>query len=173
MPGESARINGRRGGRPVLTKTLQTQILRTRLTQRFYDEADAIFTAWRDLALGHYIMVKNPLTGEQRVYKKGPNGMAIKDMVEQVLGKAKQTIEVNIPEDEPDYDSEALQRMGKYVEPTDAEFIELATHSPGSQLTKPLGHRATKIYQLPGVGGRPRQDSATPQKGLDQANAQK
>ena len=173
MAGDISRQNGKRGGRHVSSKTLQTQLLRAQLTKRFAEKADAIFDAWQDLALGHYIMVKNPLTGEQRVYKKGPNGMAIKDMVEQVMGKAKQTIEINT-EEEPQFDLEALQRMGKYVEPTDAEFTELVANPAQPAFAAAIEHKpAVALYSLRGMGKRPEPRAADPAEGVDKNNAQK
>jgi hypothetical protein len=174
MPGETARQNGLLGGRPkgkLSQKTLEVRQLRARLAERVAAKADAIFDAWEDLSLGHYIMVKNPLTGEQRVYKKGPNGLALKDMLEQVWGKPRQPIDINI-EEQPEFEIEALQRMGKYVEPTDAEFTELADNAPNPAGAVALSHKPTvKVYSLRGMGER---STAHTEKGaarLDQNNA--
>lgn len=170
MPGETARQNGIKGGRPkgtVASKTLQTQIMRARLAQRLYDKMDAIFDAWEDLALGHYIMVKNPLTGEQRVYKKGPNGLALKDMMEQVWGKPTQPITVGEHENEPDFELEALQRMGKYVEPTDAEFTERISTAPAQPAL------SREVHSLRGVGTRFAKHPANHAQGVDTTDAQK
>jgi len=169
MPGETARQNGMSGGRPkgsLSKKTLEVRRLRARLAERVAAKADAIFDAWEDLALGHYVMVKNPLTGEQRVYKKGPNGLALKDMLEQVWGKPRQPIDINV-EDEPRYDIEALQRMAKYVEPTDAEFTELNAGATSLRISAIPPTKAFEIYSLRGVGQRLAARPANPTKGLD------
>lgn len=176
MPGETARQNGLLGGRPkgkLSQKTLEVRQLRAKLAERVAAKADAIFDAWEDLALGHYVMVKNPLTGEQRVYKKGPNGLALKDMLEQVWGKPKQPIEINV-DDEPDFEIEALQRMGKYVEPTDAEFTELVANTPSTPAAAvSITHKPTAtVYSLRGVGERLAARPANSEERVDTNNAQ-
>ena len=136
--------------------------MRQRFAERAFAKADAIFDAWEDTALGHYREVTNPLTGTVRVYFKPPNPLAIKDMMEQVWGKPKQPIELSI-EEVPEYDYEALNRMGKYVEPNDPHFIDV---------TAKLVDRSTAIdigaYQVRRVGERLTNDPEGTQSGLDQ-----
>lgn len=172
MPGDASRRNGALGGRPISTKRLIAEKMRERLAERLFKKADATFDAWEDLALGHFVLIEDPLTGSKRIYKKSPNGQAIKDMFEHVVGKPRQPIDVNI-EDEPRYDMEALQRMGKYVEPTDAEFTELnagASKLPASAIT--ITHApAFAVYSLRGVGERLATRPTNPAKRVDKNNA--
>lgn len=155
MAGDVSRKNGKKGGRPPSRKTLIAQMLRERMARRAYEKADRIFTAWEDVALGHYREVKNPITGTVRVYFKPPNGLAIKDMMEQVWGKPKQPIEIS-DEPEPEYDVEALRRMGKYVEPNDPLYNEALTEALRIEQERPaLDLSRFKIRRMePGFGIR-------------------
>lgn len=58
-------------------------------------EADTqeLYAAWKDTALGHFIQVKTA-QGDVKVYKKSPNGQAIKEMFDRAFGKAKQEVDV-------------------------------------------------------------------------------
>lgn len=80
-------------GRPKSSATLRTQMLREALTKRFEKDADKYFDAWQDLALGHFVEVEGK-DGQTKVYKKSPDGKALKDIMDQTLGKAPQQIDV-------------------------------------------------------------------------------
>lgn len=154
MAGDVSRENGRKGGRQPSKKTLIAQQMRQRLAERAFEKADAIFTAWEDTALGHYREVKNPLTGTVRVYFKPPNPFALKDMMEQVWGKPKQPIEL-LMEDEPEWDFEAVSRMGKYADSNDPEYLNAA-----AKLLAPPPAIDLGSYQLRRMGGRFTNDPA-------------
>ena len=93
-PNPASRENGKLGGRPVATKTLETQTIRKRLVERFSEKADELFDAWEDLALGHYQLIEQP-DGTAKVYKTAPNPKALKDLIDQTIGKASQQIDVS------------------------------------------------------------------------------
>ncbi len=61
--------------------------------EQVHQEANRIFRAQLDLALGHYREVRTA-QGVIRVYKQPPNARAIEWILEQVWGKATQRVEV-------------------------------------------------------------------------------
>lgn len=90
MPGESSRINGRKGGRPKGSENEQTKIRRMmqkRWVERIYGCADQVFEAHLALAMGYY---EERVTedGVQRVYHHSPNPRALEWIMEHVWGKA-------------------------------------------------------------------------------------
>lgn len=113
-------INGRKGGRPQSRATLCAQELRERFAERVYAKADALFDAWESAAVGDFVEVKTA-KGITRVYCRSPNPKALQSFLEQVWGKPKQIVEVPV-EDEPEWDFDAVRRMGKYVDLEDAEY---------------------------------------------------
>ena len=159
-----ARENGKLGGRPIATKTKIAQLMRQQLAERAFEKADAIFTAWEDMALGHYREVKNPLTGTVRVYFKPGDPSALKDMMEQVWGKPKQPIEL-LTEEEPEWNFEAVSRMGKYADSNDPEYLnataKLLALPPAIDLAS---------YQLRRMGDRFTNDPAGASGEVDKDN---
>jgi len=93
---EQAREAGKLGGRPLGTVSDETRIrqeLRKKLTKLASDHAHELFDAKLDLAKGHFVYVKDGITGEMRVYKKSPDGKSIEWILEQTIGKAKEFVE--------------------------------------------------------------------------------
>lgn len=116
----SSPINARKGGRPIGTETLAAQEMRRVFIRRVQRKANAYMDAWEDLALGHFVEVPLP-NGTTRVYKKSPNGMVLQNIFEHIWGKATQPIAI-VEEATVNFGSEAIKRMEKYVEATDAEY---------------------------------------------------
>ncbi len=90
MPGESSRINGRKGGRPKGSENEQTKIRRMmqkRWIERIYGYADQVFEAHLVLAMGYY---EERVTedGIQCVYRHSPNPRALEWIMEHIWGKA-------------------------------------------------------------------------------------
>jgi len=80
-------------GRKQTSATLRAQMLREELGKEVEKEKDRYFAAWKDLALGHFLEVKQK-DGTTRVYKKAPDGKALKDILDQTIGKAPQQLDV-------------------------------------------------------------------------------
>lgn len=80
----------------TLWKTTELKLkMRQRLIERAYDKADQYFEAMDALALGHWRVIDNPVTGNpMRVYKKGPNGEALAYLLDQVIDKAVQHVDL-------------------------------------------------------------------------------
>lgn len=68
MPGESARQNGKKGGRPVGSlnpSTLRKQAIRDRFLKRFEEDADALYEAQRAQAIGtKFLVTRDPKSGK-------------------------------------------------------------------------------------------------------------
>jgi hypothetical protein len=83
-------------GRPKGTIS-ETERIRRELRQKLAEHVEKIFPklveASEALMLGHYVEVKMA-DGTKRVYKKPPNGMVIRDFLEQAMGKPTQAVEV-------------------------------------------------------------------------------
>lgn len=98
MPGISSQINGRKGGRPSGSENEKTKIRRS-MNERWLENVskvtDQLFMAHLDLALGYYTTKTNP-NEEIRVYQRPPDGKAIQWMLEQIWGKAPQSIELEV-----------------------------------------------------------------------------
>lgn len=96
---EQAAAMGRKGGGHNKGKIEASTIAKLTARDELRKGIEAMFPelliAWKDSALGHYIQVKTA-EGETKVYKKAPNPVAIKDMVERVLGKPVQPVEAEI-----------------------------------------------------------------------------
>ena len=88
-----AAANGKRGGRPVASSTLQSQLFRTTLAKLINDNAKAWHTAIQDAALGHYVEVKGP-DGTVKVYKKAPDPTAWEKATSRAFGKPPQDLDL-------------------------------------------------------------------------------
>ena len=88
--------NGKKGGRPIGTVG-EEKLARIAFKQKFVDfvqsNAEKILKAQLDLALGVY-EEKEDAMGNIRVYKRRPDGYALGSMIDQVIGRAPQKIEV-------------------------------------------------------------------------------
>ena len=79
--------------RQTLSNFKQRKLKRLFVSQ-FYSKADKIYSAWIDSAVGLYydkVIDGKPV----RVYRKPPNTIAIRDMVEQVIGRPASNDPVN------------------------------------------------------------------------------
>ena len=63
--------------------------MRKRWLDRIYQEADKVFEAQLDLALGYYREADSS-NGPIRLYERPPNGKAIQWILEQIWGKAEE-----------------------------------------------------------------------------------
>lgn len=94
---EEAAAMGKKGGGHNKGQHSQNTIekIEAREALRKMIEADTqeLYAAWKDTALGHFIQVKTA-QGDVKVYKKSPNGQAIKEMFDRAFGKAKQEVDV-------------------------------------------------------------------------------
>lgn len=68
-------------------ETRRRRALKMRWLSRVEKEADRIFDAHMELALGHFREIKLP-TGEVRVYKKSPDGGSLRWLQEHIWGLA-------------------------------------------------------------------------------------
>lgn len=101
LGGEKSRINGRKGGRPIATKTLITQKIKDIMAKKLYERISPIIDAQLDSALG--------VTTEHFDRKKGnlfyvehePNVNAARLMIEQVVGRATEKVELSGREGAP------------------------------------------------------------------------
>ena len=87
--------SGRKKGSKA-THTIQAEQARAHFIKRVTDELDPLIDAQLDLAKGVYVeqVVKTP-SGERqvRVYQKEPENKAIDSLVQQTIGKPKESIE--------------------------------------------------------------------------------
>ena len=111
-----ARINGKLGGRPegsVSLTTLQKREMRAQLVAEAHRRQAEISSALFDAALGHFkeSEVRDPDTGEvigHRVYKRSPNPEMLSYLLDQVIDKAVQQVEMraDVQTDNPLTDDE-------------------------------------------------------------------
>lgn len=162
-------MNGLKGGRPGTFRKLAAEKLRQRLIERVTEKADQIFEAWEDAALGHLVEKTNQITGERKVYKKSPNPLAIKDMMEQVWGKPTQPIQVE-EADTSIFENEAMRRLGKYADHQDPEYIEakaVTVSNQGSPVTDTSRYsvrRVGKGFAIGAAAASSAVDLSIPQK---------
>jgi len=97
MPGESSRLNGKKGGRPegaLASHTLLSQQIRQRLVERFNADADELYDAQVQAAKGLFVAITDPSTGEViKIAKKAPSTEAYKILLNQSIGMAKQHVD--------------------------------------------------------------------------------
>jgi hypothetical protein len=103
---EASRKNGKKGGRPKgsLSETARMQQeMRKMLTQRARKEFSGLIDAQLDLARGVYVEEvdtvkdkKGNIKTKRRVYKRPPSSEAIKYLMDQAVGKPKETRDVNL-----------------------------------------------------------------------------
>jgi|TARA_R100001530_G_scaffold119297_1_gene86462 hypothetical protein len=113
--GEHSAENGKKGGRPKSTATLRAQMMREALSKEVEKDKEAYFEAWKDLALGHFLQVTDKDGNVTKVYKKAPDGKALKDILDQTMGKAPQQLDVTT-------DGESLNK----IEVNDPEALAIA-----------------------------------------------
>ena len=94
---ETASAMGKKGGPKnkgrVSPITIAKIEAREALRKMIEADTQELYAAWKDTALGHFIQVKTA-QGDVKVYKKSPNGQAIKEMFDRAFGKAKQEVDV-------------------------------------------------------------------------------
>lgn len=99
---ENAAELGAKGGAKnkgrVSPTTKAKQLAREALREHIENDMEELYTAWKDVAVGHFIQVKTA-AGTTKVYKRSPNGNAIRDMFERAFGKPTQPVIVADPED--------------------------------------------------------------------------
>lgn len=83
------------GGRPKAPHTLLSEKMKAKYVERASKMADELFDAQVDLALGHFTE-QDSESGSIKVYKKSPDGSAIKDILDRSQGKAKEVLEADI-----------------------------------------------------------------------------
>jgi len=84
--------NGRKGGRPVASKTIITQMMRERIAEKLYARINPLIDAQLNSAIG--IMLKKVDSKGMPYYsEESPNTNAAKFLVEQALGRPKESIE--------------------------------------------------------------------------------
>lgn len=86
--------NNHKGGRPkgsVGTHTLEASKLREFIIEKVGQNAEPLLQAKMALALGHKVMTTNGSV----VYTKSPDGNAIQYLLNQVVGKPRDTIELH------------------------------------------------------------------------------
>jgi deoxyribodipyrimidine photolyase-like uncharacterized protein len=99
-----------KGGRPkgAISETTRIALkLREKLAQEVEKRFPDLKVAMFDSALGHYIK-ETTSDGDERIYRKSPDTNMLKYLGDQIVGKAKDTIEVNNPKE-----NEAIQDLTK------------------------------------------------------------
>ena len=86
MAGNTSRENGKKGGRPISSKTLVAQKIKERMAQKLYERMDPIIDAMLDKAEGGLLEVS---ADNGKTYQKGhlPDSVAFKTILEQVVGR--------------------------------------------------------------------------------------
>lgn len=93
QPNPASIENGKLGGRPLASHTLQRQLFRKALAEAITKDADKWREAIQDGALGHYAMTKTK-DGEIKVYKKSPDVSAWNAAMDRAFGKPEQAVDV-------------------------------------------------------------------------------
>lgn len=97
MPGTSAKLNGKKGGRPkgsVGTHTLDASEMRKRIIETVNQNLQPLMEAKMDLALGHNFAHMDEKGNLVKVYKKSPDSNSIQYLLNQSVGKPKETMEI-------------------------------------------------------------------------------
>lgn len=81
-------------GRPVESHTLLKLEMRRALVERAHKEMEALYDAQFALALGYWRVIEDPNGNPIKVYKKAPNGEALGYLLDQVIDKAIQHVDV-------------------------------------------------------------------------------
>ena len=91
MAGQTSIENGKKGGRPVSSKTLIAQQIKGRIAQKLYERMEPIIDAMLDKAEGVLLEVS---TQDGKTYQKGhlPDSVAFRTILEHVLGKPQTNI---------------------------------------------------------------------------------
>ncbi|MEK7576164.1 MAG: hypothetical protein AAB482_00550 [Patescibacteria group bacterium] len=91
MAGDISRTNGQKGGRPKANHTLMAEKMRELLIQKVFDEFGPLIDAQIQKAKGTTIVSEKDGT---IVFKDNlPDTQAFKTLLEQAVGKPKETIE--------------------------------------------------------------------------------
>lgn len=136
MAGDASRLNGRKGGRPVGSKTastLEKEAVRAAFNQKVMQSADVLYRSQMALAVGQTYLYKINLpdkkpilvvdpdeieyylrgdhedTGERTYYfitTKDPDGRAIDSLLDRALDKAKSTTELTGKDGSPLFDND-------------------------------------------------------------------
>lgn len=85
-----------RRGRPVSEATIKTQAMRRKFMERFEKVADRAFDALEDLALGVVVVEGKREDGKPNIYRRAPDRDALKQMVEQGIGKPQQNVDLDV-----------------------------------------------------------------------------
>jgi hypothetical protein len=85
--------NGKKGGRPKARHTLQAEQARAYVISRVVNDLLPIMDAQIDAAKGLWYE-EITKEGKRRIYKAKPDIFAGKNLLDQVIGKAKETVEV-------------------------------------------------------------------------------
>jgi hypothetical protein len=104
---EASRRNGKNGGRPKGTLSDQARMqqeMRAMLTRKARDVFDDLVNAQIDLARGVYVeemVTETSKDGKEvkqkrRVYKRPPSQEAVKYVMDQAIGKPKETKEIDL-----------------------------------------------------------------------------
>jgi hypothetical protein len=80
-------------GRPIATKTLVTQMVRTHLVQRIAEEFDPIVDSLIQAAIGGILITRTNSSGRKTVSITKPDVSAARLLFEYAIGKPKETIE--------------------------------------------------------------------------------
>lgn len=86
MAGQTSIENGKKGGRPLSSKTLIAQKIKERIAEKLYKRLDPIIDAMLDKAEGGLLEVS---ADGGKTYQKGhlPDSLAFKTILEQVVGR--------------------------------------------------------------------------------------
>ena len=77
--------------------TIEASVARAKLIQDIHNDMDVFYAAWKDRALGHYEEREIiPGSGIVRVYKKAPDGNAIRDIMDRAMGRPVQPVDAKI-----------------------------------------------------------------------------
>lgn len=83
---ELGRLGGKKNKGKLRPHTKTQRMTHEILFNRIKAEFKVIYQAWKDAALGEYILIDMG-HGKIRVYKRSPNPRAISDMMDRALGK--------------------------------------------------------------------------------------
>lgn len=98
---KASRENGKKGGRPKGSLSDEQRMrleMKRLLVEKVREQFDQLFGALMDLAKGH-ILEGVDKEGNERTYIKGPHAESLKYLLDQVVGKAESTVNLNTDKD--------------------------------------------------------------------------
>jgi len=91
MKNITSRENGKKGGRPISSKTLIAQKIKERIAEKLYAKIDPLIDAQIESAIG-VTLLKKDSKGLAYYLQEAPSTPAAKMLLDHVIGKAQESV---------------------------------------------------------------------------------